>query len=285
MKGERRIPKEAAKSLAEYCQKLSGATGRSAVDIFREFLELMKKYEDYFFRGPWPDKPDKPFEPSNEDLEFVGASRDYSEERERFIVMCLRRNMSLEGFDTCGFEVDYDRYGRLACLGCVVYEAGLLKEQMKQVEEAMKRIEEEMKGENPSWTVRKMHEYYMRPEVVRRSKMCYVELRLYEEVGLAAGKHCEVRNKYKCPYGEMSNELIAKGRVAKFIWNAVWWYDLHWNPSPNFSPPASDLKWYHYGEPSIIDVTSYEDVLKAMEDGRLEKIIEERKRYEEELKG
>jgi len=45
------------------------------------------------------------------------------------------------------------------------------------------------------------------------------------------------------------------------------------------------MKWYHYGEPSIIDVTSYEDVLKAIEDGRLKKIIEERERYEEEHNG
>jgi len=44
------------------------------------------------------------------------------------------------------------------------------------------------------------------------------------------------------------------------------------------------MKWYHFGEPSIIDVTSYEDIIKAVEDGILEKIIEERKKYEAEHK-
>jgi hypothetical protein len=42
------------------------------------------------------------------------------------------------------------------------------------------------------------------------------------------------------------------------------------------------MKWYHYGEPSIIDVTSYDDALKAREDGRLERIIQEHERYMKE---
>ena len=36
------------------------------------------------------------------------------------------------------------------------------------------------------------------------------------------------------------------------------------------------------GEPSIIDVTSIEDVLKAVDDGRLDRIIEEYKKYVKE---
>ncbi len=152
------------------------------------------------------------------------------------------------------------------------------------MEEAIRENEEEMKGENPSWVAREMHEYYKRPEVVRENKMNYVELRLYEEIGLAESKKCQLTNKYRCPYGEQSNKLIENGRIARFIWEIVWWYNHHWNPSSRYTPPASDMKWYHYGEPSIIDVTSYEDILKALENGRFNRILEEYKKYMEEYK-
>jgi len=45
------------------------------------------------------------------------------------------------------------------------------------------------------------------------------------------------------------------------------------------------LKWHQHGESSILDVTYYEDILEAIEDGRMERIIEERKKYEKEYKG
>lgn len=44
----------------------------------------------------------------------------------------------------------------------------------------------------------------------------------------------------------------------------------------------SHILGYHFEEPSIIDVTSYEDVLKALEDGIMEKILKEYKKYQEE---
>ncbi|MEM4143015.1 MAG: hypothetical protein QW445_02580 [Candidatus Bathyarchaeia archaeon] len=242
----------------------------------------MRKYSDYFFQKPWSEKRDKEFELGTEDLEFIDASKDYSEERERFIIICLRRNMSLEGFDSVGFEDDFNRYGRVACLGCVVPEAAIVKELIKQVEESVKKNEEEVRQVNPSWVAEVMNKYYKRPEVVRRNKMLLVELRLYEEIGLAAGKSCEVRNKY--PYGEGSKKLIEDGQIAKFIWNVVWCYDLHWNPVPGYVPSASDRKWHHYVELSIIDVTDYDDILKAIEDGRLKRIIEEQRKYKKEHK-
>jgi hypothetical protein len=40
----------------------------------------------------------------------------------------------------------------------------------------------------------------------------------------------------------------------------------------------------HSDEPGIIDVTSYEDALKALEDGRMEKILEVYKKYHEGTK-
>ena len=284
MTGERKIPKEAAKALAEYSQKLSRETGRPAADIFKEFLELMRKYEDHFFSEPWPEKPDKHFELSDADLGFINGAKNYNEERERFIVACLKRNISLEGFDAEGFEEDFNWFGKLACWHCVVPEAVWLRDHIKKLEEAIRSNEEEMKSPKPSRIAKEMYEYYRRPDVVRMDKMKYVKLRLYEKLGLAEGKSCDVKNKYKCPYGEQANKLVENGRVAKFIWSIVEWYDEHWNLSESFKPSEDEMKWYHFGEPSIIDVTSYEDIIKAVEDGRLEKIIEERKKYEAEHK-
>jgi hypothetical protein len=42
------------------------------------------------------------------------------------------------------------------------------------------------------------------------------------------------------------------------------------------------MKWYHFDEASIIDVTSYDDVMKALDDGRLERIIAEHEKHTDE---
>jgi len=42
------------------------------------------------------------------------------------------------------------------------------------------------------------------------------------------------------------------------------------------------MKWYHFNEPRIIDVGSYDDVTKALEDGRMKRIIKEHERYMKE---
>jgi hypothetical protein len=41
------------------------------------------------------------------------------------------------------------------------------------------------------------------------------------------------------------------------------------------------MKWYHF-EASIIDVTSYDDVMKALDDGRFERVIAEHEKYTDE---
>jgi len=56
---QRRIPRKAVDSLVEYCQKLGEETGRPAAEIFREYLELMKKHADYFFSQSWTKEPDE----------------------------------------------------------------------------------------------------------------------------------------------------------------------------------------------------------------------------------
>jgi hypothetical protein len=162
---ERRIPKVAVKPLLEHCQKLSVETERSAAEIFKEFLELMKKYADYFFREPWPEKLDKKFELElgDEDSRFIKGGKSYRTECERFTVVCLRRNISLEGFDAEGFDEDFKFHGNLECWDCVVPHVVWLREHIKRVEEAVRENEEEMKQENPSLNTREMYEYYRKP--------------------------------------------------------------------------------------------------------------------------
>jgi hypothetical protein len=282
--GDKRIPKSAVKSLMEYCIEKCKETGASAAEILKNYLELMKKYGDYFFSEPWPEKPCKEFglDLGEEERRFIGEGKSYSDKVERFTVVCLRRNISMEGFDAQGFEEDFRFYGGLECWDCVVPDAVRLREDIERIEQAIRNNEEEMKQEEPSWIVKEMYEHYRRPDVVRRNKMMLVELRLYEEIGRAEGKGCEVKNKYRCPYGEQSEELIDHGRLAKAIWREVEWYDTHWNPSPTFRPSVQEMKWYHYGEPGIIDVTSYEDIIKAIVDGRFERILEEHRKYQKE---
>lgn len=43
------------------------------------------------------------------------------------------------------------------------------------------------------------------------------------------------------------------------------------------------MKWYHFNERPIIDVTSYDDIMKSIEDGKLGKIMDEHTRYMKEI--
>jgi hypothetical protein len=42
------------------------------------------------------------------------------------------------------------------------------------------------------------------------------------------------------------------------------------------------MKCYHFNEPPIVEAKSLEDVLKAEEDGRLNRIVDEHERYMKE---
>ena len=280
---KRRLPKNAVKPLIEYCEKKAEETGGSASEMFKHYLELMKKYEDYFFGKPWPEMLDYQFvRRGQEELDFIEAGGSYAEKCERFAVVCLRDAISLEGFDSECFEEHAGCLGDVPCWDCVVPAATSLRKEIAEDEQRKRENEEGMKSAEPSWITKKMHEYYKRPDVVRSDKMRLVKLRFYEDVGSAEGKSCEVRDKYRCPYKEESEQLIKDGWLAEAIWTHIKWYDNHWNPQTTWRPALIYMKWYHFGEPGIIDVASYDDVIKAIGDGRLERIMEEHKKYMKE---
>jgi len=93
---KRKIPGNAVEPLMQTCEWLSEEWGRPATQIFKEFLELMNKYADYFFSKPWPQKYDHDEATSftDEDLEFV--FEDEKEFQDRYTTVSLKKNMYLE---------------------------------------------------------------------------------------------------------------------------------------------------------------------------------------------
>lgn len=261
---ERKIPKSAIEPLTKYCKKLEEETGRPVAEIFREYLELMKKYGDFFFDDPWPEEREKRLELKDKEMGFIEEGGSLEEKCERLTVICLRRNISIQGFDSEGFNGDFEFYGGWECHDCSVPEAMDLRETVEQEEEFRREIQEKMKLEEPGWFAREMSVHLKKPEVIEAEKTRVVELMLYEYIGGAEGKSCEVKNKYKCPYGEESKELIRYGKFVGSLWHEIQWYD------------------HNFDEPALIDMTSYDDIIKAIKDGRMDKIIEEHKKYMKE---
>jgi len=93
----KKIPRKTVERLMKHCEWLSKGSERTAAEIFSEYLELMKKYGDYFFRDPWPEKYD-----FKEATTFAEADREFLNEgtegeyAERFETLLLRKNINLE---------------------------------------------------------------------------------------------------------------------------------------------------------------------------------------------
>ena len=95
---KRRIPKKVVDELIHMCEQESKYGEKSAAEIFRGYLGLMDKYAYYFFSKPWP--KEYCFEDAttftDEDRDFLSENgEDYGD---RFVVMCLKKNIFLEGF-------------------------------------------------------------------------------------------------------------------------------------------------------------------------------------------
>jgi hypothetical protein len=110
------------------------------------------------------------------------------------------------------------------------------------------------------------------------------EFRLYNETEGVNNRTCGVINYFKCPYGNERAQLRDDGYHAEKLWEIVDWYNRHWNRSDGLIPAESEGKCYHWNEPSIIDVTNLEDIINAVNDGRIDKIIEEHERYKKETR-
>jgi hypothetical protein len=272
----RAIPKKAVKALIEYCNKFGDRVGRSGAEVFEDYLRWMKKHADFFFSSNWPPKlvPTAETWLSHEECEFIDGSAGYQEEIERFTVALLRRNLSLEGFKAEYFDSEFEFYGRVFCRDCAVPQAMYLREYLQKLRERAEWLEGKLKSEDSDFWL-SLQETYNDPKQVRHDKMVAVELEFMEKEGEAEGKTCTARNKYLCPYGAEALMLVRIGSAVRFAWKLVKFYDEHWNGSSTVTPSADEAEWYHFDEPGILDVTSYDDILRAFDDGRIEKIRDE----------
>jgi hypothetical protein len=94
--------------------------------------------------------------------------------------------------------------------------------------------------------------------------MTVAELNMLEALG-AAGKHCSVKNEFQCPYGDQYRHLMAEGVFAERLWTHIRWYDRH-----------------HRDAEPLVDVTRFEDLWAALDDGRLDQVIREHKAWMKE---
>ena len=278
------IPKKAVKPLIEHCNRVGERTGRSGVSVLLGYLKLMKKHAGYFFDGAWPAEP---LRHSNvlwlEDDEgkFLFGCRSFREEVERFTVIMLKRNFCLEGFDGERFDFDFDLYGRILCGGCVVRDAMHDREFLRKLELSKAETAEKHKLDPGDTFWAQCHDYNLSAESVKNEKMKRVELEFFEVEGGAEGKTCDVWNRCLCPFGAKCRELGKLGGNVKYLLEVVQYYDMHWNGMRGSTPSRSHLGWFHFGEEGFLDVTNREDILKAVQDGRFNRIVDERKRYEE----
>jgi hypothetical protein len=169
-------------------------------------------------------------------------------------------------------------FARELCFHCSIYEAQRLKKELDRRREYW----EQNGGEEAK---QKFYEECQEPrtsEFRKQDAMREIEWRFYNELAGAENRTCDVVNYFRCPYGKEWRTLFDDGCAAHEMWEHVEFYDRHWNRTIISTPSACELKWFHFNEPAIIDVTSFEDILKAVEDGRIQKIIEEHERYMKE---
>jgi hypothetical protein len=169
-------------------------------------------------------------------------------------------------------------YGRMACCSCAIQRAQDAKKEIDRVNrywrenggETARESRYKEAGEPRTSTFRK------------QDAMQQVKWRIYNELAEAKNRTCEVVNFFHCPYGDEWRKLLRDGDEAYLFWQQIKWYDEHWNGNPYSTPTPIEQKWYHLKEPPIIEVTNYDDIIRAIDDGRLDKIIDEHLRYMKE---
>lgn len=173
-------------------------------------------------------------------------------------------------------KVKDPEFGKMICRNCIINLAQDVKREIDRFSEYWQKD-----GGEPAKR-KHLEELSDRERLLdlKEDAMRKVHHRLYNDV--AEDRACGVINYFKCPYDKQRDSLTEDGSIVDEIWQHVEWYDRHWNRDPSYEPPASWMKWYHFDEPAILDVTSFEDILKSLEDGRFDKITEEHERYMKE---
>ncbi len=169
-------------------------------------------------------------------------------------------------------------WGHAVCGGCAINRA---HEAKKEIDREARYWEDNGGETAKEEQLRRLGEQ-TRLSSQKQERMQQAEWRLYNERGGANNRTCDVINYFNCPYGDEWRQLIEKGSALYKVWQHTRWYDIHWNRSHTYAPVES--KWYHYDEARILDVTDFDDITKALEDGRFDRIVEEHERYMKENK-
>jgi len=169
-------------------------------------------------------------------------------------------------------------YGRMICWSCAIHQAQRAKKEIDRDKQYWQENGGEEAREKWYEKVGEPNRTSFRKDDATRQ----VEWRIYNELAEANNRTCETINYFQCPYGDARHQLLQDGSDADWLWQHIKWYDRHWNRNHTCIPAANELKWYHYNEPPIIDVTNYDDIVHAIDDGRLDKIVHEHKRYMKE---
>jgi len=159
--------------------------------------------------------------------------------------------------------------GNHRCFDCVIRKASELR---VEVEERRR-----LRDENRDFYERELSSEKSR-EFERQDRLKVTEYRLYNDVGGEEGRVCpldeEKRDFFKCPFGDEAEALVEDGRAVQALWRHLKWYDYrHWQLSTRVT--AGD-------ETPLVDPADYNDILKAIDDGRFEKVIEEHEAYMKE---
>ncbi len=168
-------------------------------------------------------------------------------------------------------------YGRDRCGSCAIYEAEPVRKEIERKEKFWR--EDDEGGKEARY--QSVGETYA-SEFRKDDAMEQVHLRILDEFAGAKKRTCSVVNYLRCPFGKEGRRLISKGAEAETLWHHINWHDHHWNRPTSITPAASEMEWYHFDEKPILDVTSYDDIMKALRDGRMARIIREHTRYMKE---
>jgi len=169
-------------------------------------------------------------------------------------------------------------YGRLVCSNCTIRQAQDVKKEIDRHQKYWQDQGGESAREQFYEEAGEIHAKYFR----KLDAMRQVQWRVFNELAGAKGRTCDVHNHFRCPHRSERNQLLEVGYDAWRLWRHVEWFDDHWNRSLTYTPVASEMKWYHFDESSIIDGTDFEDLDRAIDDGRLDRIVQEHLRYMKE---
>ena len=167
-------------------------------------------------------------------------------------------------------------YGKHLCISCIVKQAQDVKREVDRLKtywdqhggEAGRQKDYEERGEP-------YRSHFLKNDAV-------LQVKLEAFTYLAENRGCQLMNYYECPYGKKRDKLLSTGSFAEEFWDHIEWYDHHWYRSPSTQPKPSEMKWYHYDEKPIIDLTNSDDVAKSLDDGRYDRIVKEHIRYMKE---